>query len=84
MTSTNVPIEDESVLVPIADVDSIILLKKFNINRTFVKMFPQAPFQRFNAKGESNYACIPLIRIQQTRSQTTHGSPVSTSYIKQD
>jgi len=36
MTSTNVLVEDESVLVPIADVDSIILLKSlFKINRTF-------------------------------------------------
>ncbi len=43
MTSTNVPVEDESVLVPTADVDSIILLKNL-FNRTSVKC--AGPFQR--------------------------------------
>lgn len=42
MTSTNVPVEDESVLVPTADADSIILLNNL-FNRTFVKC--AGPFQ---------------------------------------
>lgn len=56
MTSTNVPVEDESVLVPIADVDSIILLKSlFKINRTVDKMFPHAPvpFKGLLQKGKA-------------------------------
>lgn len=54
MTSTNVPAEDDSVLVPIADVDSIILLKSlFKINRTFVKMFPHVPFKGLIQRGKA-------------------------------
>lgn len=37
MTSTNVQVEDESVLVPIADVDSIILLKGLTITEHLLK-----------------------------------------------
>lgn len=54
MTSTNVPVEEGSVLVPIADVDSIILLKGlFRINRTFVKMLPHVPFKGLIQKGKA-------------------------------
>ncbi len=49
MTSTNVPVEDESVLVPTADVDSIILLKNL-FNRTSVKC--AGPFQRVEMQKE--------------------------------
>lgn len=37
MTSTNVQVEDESVLVPIADVDSIILLKSLTLTEHLLK-----------------------------------------------